>query len=53
MIGYLKAAEIAKKAYATQRPIVDVALEMTDLKREALERLLDPTRLTGGGLQGD
>ncbi len=53
VIGYLKAAEIAKKAYATQRPIVDVALEMTDLKREALERLLDPTRLTGGGLQGD
>lgn len=53
VIGYLKAAEIAKKAYATKRPILDVALEMTDLKREELERLLDPTRLTGGGLQGD
>jgi fumarate hydratase class II len=53
VIGYLKAAEIAKKAYATQRPVIDVALEMTDLKREELERLLDPKRLTGGGLQGD
>lgn len=53
VIGYLKAAEIAKKAYATKRPILDVALEMTDLKREELERLLDPARLTGGGLQGD
>jgi len=53
VIGYLKAAEIAKKAYATQRPVIDVALEMTDLKREDLERLLDPNRLTGGGLQGD
>jgi fumarate hydratase class II len=53
VIGYLKAAEIAKKAYATQRPVIDVALEMTDLKREELERLLDPKRLTSGGLQGD
>ncbi len=53
VIGYLKAADIAKKAFSTQRPIIEVALEMTTLKREALERLLDPSRLTAGGLQGD
>ncbi len=29
------------------RPIVDVAVEHTDLPREELERLLDPARLTG------
>ena len=53
VIGYLKAADIAKKAFSTQRPNIEVALEMTTLKREALERLLDPSRLTAGGLQGD
>lgn len=47
VIGYLKAAEIAKKAYASGRPIVDVAEEETDIPREELIRLLDPARLTG------
>lgn len=47
VIGYLKAAEIAKKAYASGRPIVDVAEEETDIPREELLRLLDPARLTG------
>ena len=48
VIGYLKAAEIAKQAFADGRPIVDVAEEMTDLPRDELERLLDPARLTRG-----
>ncbi|MFK3941598.1 class II fumarate hydratase [Pseudomonas monteilii] len=50
IIGYLKAAEIAKTAYKQGRPIIDVALEHTDLSREQLEALLDPEKLTAGGL---
>ncbi|WP_154124832.1 class II fumarate hydratase [Grimontia hollisae] len=50
VIGYLKAAEIAKKAYKEGRAIIDVAEEATDLDRETLTRLLDPTKLTQGGL---
>ncbi|MFA5494895.1 MAG: class II fumarate hydratase [Porticoccaceae bacterium] len=46
-IGYLKAAEIAKAAYSQQRPIIDVAEEMTEFSREQLEKLLDPEQLTG------
>lgn len=50
IIGYLKAAEIAKKAYKENRPVLDVALEDTDLSKEELEKLLDPAKLTQGGL---
>ncbi len=50
VIGYLKAAELAKKAYKEGRAIIDVAEEATDLDRETLTRLLDPTKLTQGGL---
>ncbi|BAN46753.1 class II fumarate hydratase FumC [Metapseudomonas resinovorans] len=50
IIGYLKAAEIAKRAYREGRPIIDVAEESTDLGRAELERLLDPEKLTAGGL---
>jgi fumarate hydratase class II len=46
-IGYDKAAEIAKRAYAEGRPILEVAKEMTDLDESELARLLDPARLTG------
>jgi fumarate hydratase class II len=48
-IGYDKAAQIAKKAYAEGRPIRDVAAEMTDLSKEELDRLLDPGTMIGGG----
>ena len=51
VIGYLKAAEIAKEAYHSRRPIIDVAAEMTDIPREELEKLLDPRVLTAGGIQ--
>ena len=47
-IGYLKAADIAKKAYREGRPIIDVAEEETGLPRSELEQLLDPVTLTGG-----
>jgi len=50
LIGYLKAAEIAKLAYKEGRPIIEVALEHTELKREELEQLLNPEKLTKGGL---
>ncbi|EDY85864.1 fumarate hydratase, class II [gamma proteobacterium HTCC5015] len=50
IIGYAKAADIAKTAYREGRPIIDVATEHTDMSREALERLLDPDKLTHGGL---
>lgn len=46
IIGYAKAAEIAKKAYKQKRPIVDVAEEDTDLSRQELTKLLDPAKLT-------
>jgi fumarate hydratase class II len=50
LIGYAKAAAIAKRAYAEDRPILDVAEEDSGLDRKTLEALLDPARLTEGGL---
>lgn len=51
IIGYMKAAEIAKLAYKEKRAIIDVALEQTELSRAELEQLLDPVKLTQGGDQ--
>jgi fumarate hydratase class II len=48
-IGYLAAAEIAKKAMAEDRSVLEIALEETDLPRAELEELLDPARLADGG----
>jgi fumarate hydratase, class II len=50
IIGYAKAAEIAKAAYKQGRPIIDVAAEMTGLSRAELEKLLEPSHLTQGGI---
>ncbi len=50
IIGYQQAAEIAKTAYQQGRPVIDVALEHTDLSRSQLEVLLDPEKLTAGGV---
>lgn len=50
VIGYEKAAKIAKQAYKEARPIIYVAEQETDLPREELEKLLNPTKLTQGGL---
>jgi fumarate hydratase, class II len=50
IIGYTKAAEIAKAAYKQGRPIIDVAAEMTDIDRAELEKLLEPGHLTEGGI---
>jgi fumarate hydratase class II len=50
VIGYEKGAAIAKKAYADGRPLIEVAREMTDLSEDELRSLLDPARLTAGGI---
>jgi fumarate hydratase class II len=50
VIGYLKAAEIARLTYTTKRLVIDVA-EITGISRGELERLLDPVKLTSGGIQ--
>ena len=49
-IGYEKAAHIAKKAYKEKRPIVDVAHEETGLSISKLKTLLNPAKLTKGGI---
>lgn len=50
VIGYEKGAAIAKKAYAEGRSVIDVATEMTDLTEDELKKLLDPEKLTQGGI---
>ncbi|HEY3729756.1 MAG TPA: class II fumarate hydratase [Steroidobacteraceae bacterium] len=52
VIGYEQGAAIAKKAYAEGKPIREVAAAATKLKREELDRLLDPMELTRGGIKG-
>ncbi|SDD12437.1 class II fumarate hydratase [Aquimonas voraii] len=52
VIGYAKGAEIAKRAYAEGRPLIDVAEEVSGLPRAQLVELLDPRALTRGGVQG-
>lgn len=49
LIGYDKAAKIAKKAYAENRAVMDVAKEMTDLSDDELSKALDPMNMTKGG----
>ena len=48
IIGYEAAAAIAKRAYREGRPVLEVALEDTDLSRDELARLLDPMPLARG-----
>lgn len=47
VIGYTKAAEIVKEALKSQRTIKEVALELSDLSEEELDRILSPENLTG------
>jgi fumarate hydratase class II len=49
-IGYSLAADIAKEAYRTGRPVIDVAEERSGLSRARLQELMDPLKLTHGGL---
>ena len=52
VIGYEKGAAIARKAYAQQRPVREVAKEETDLTDAELDRLMDVMDLTRGGIKG-
>lgn len=49
LIGYDQAAKIAKKAFKENRPVKEVAREMTDLSDEELDQALDPIKMTKGG----
>jgi fumarate hydratase, class II len=49
LIGYDLAAKIAKKAYAENRSLKDVAREMTELSDDELNKALDPIQMTKGG----
>lgn len=51
VIGYEKAAAIAKRAYKENRPVLDVAIEDSGLSEKELRKLLDPAALTLGGIQ--
>lgn len=51
VIGYEKAAKIAKLAYAENRAIIEVASEETGMDKQELAKLLDPEKLTHGGIQ--
>lgn len=50
VIGYELGAATAKQAYKEGRPILEVALENTDLDEGRLRELLDPLTLTRGGI---
>ena len=52
VIGYDRAAEIAKSAYASGRTVRAVVLEMGILPEEELTRLLDPRPQTEPGIPG-
>jgi fumarate hydratase, class II len=47
VIGYDKAAHIAKVAYQTNRTVREVAAELSGLDKNTLDRLLDPRTQTG------
>jgi fumarate hydratase, class II len=49
VIGYEQGAKIAKEAYATGRPIKEVAAERTQLSSDELDKYLDPRELTKAG----
>jgi fumarate hydratase class II len=51
VIGYEKGAAIAKQAYKEGRPVLDVAKSSTGMDEATLKRLLDPAKLTRGGVK--
>ncbi len=50
VIGYEKGAAVAKESYKQGRKLKEVAAEMTDLSERELDRLLDPRKMTEGGI---
>ena len=52
VIGYERGAAIAKQAYASGRPVLEVAMEVTGMDQKTLLPLLDPAVLARGGIHG-
>jgi len=52
VIGYERGAAIAKQAYASGRPVLEVAMEVTGMDEKTLLPLLDPAVLARGGIHG-
>ncbi len=50
VIGYLKGAEVAKEALASNRTIREVVLEKGYLTDDELDKLLDARQMTDGGI---
>ena len=51
-VGYDKAAEIAKEAFATGRTVRELATEKQIMDADELDRALDARAQTEGGIQG-
>jgi len=51
LIGYDKAAEIAKRSFKERRPVRELAAEMTKLSKAEIDQALDPARQTEPGLE--
>ena len=52
IIGYEKGAAVAKIAFKEGRRVKDVAAEQTELTPEHIAEILDPRKLTEGGVAG-
>ncbi|BCR03106.1 fumarate hydratase class II [Desulfuromonas versatilis] len=52
VIGYDRAAQIAKQAYALGKTVREVALEQKVLPEDELQRILDPRPMTEPGVPG-
>src|SRR5262249_30082585 len=50
-LGYDQAARLARLAYEENRTIREIVGRETDLNPEEIDRLLDPARMTQGGLE--
>ncbi len=50
VIGYLKGAEVAKEAMASNRTVREVVLEKGYISSEEVDRILDVKKLTDGGI---
>jgi fumarate hydratase class II len=52
VVGYDKAAEISKKAFAQNKTVREVALETLDLSKDQLKDILDPAKMVIPGAGG-
>ncbi len=53
LLGYEKAAQIAKEAYQSGKSVLEVAAARCDIPYEELRQRLNPERLTSGGISGE